>query len=68
MKQHILDLRRAMRKEGCDLNGTLYTFPDVEKWLQAANDTARAYFDKHRQALGRTAQSFACFPRTPVWM
>ena len=52
MKQHILDLRRAMRKEGCDLNGTLYTFPDVEKWLQAANDTARAYFDKHRQASG----------------
>lgn len=38
MKQHILDMRRGMRKDGCDGNGTLFTFPDLEEWLRTTND------------------------------
>lgn len=48
MKQHILDMRRAMRKEGVDTNSSLFTYPELEKGLQATNETSKPTTDKHR--------------------
>lgn len=46
MKQHILDLRRAMRKEGIEANSSLFTYPDLEKSFQ--NETQSRQSEKYR--------------------
>ena len=48
MKQHILDLRRAMRKEGMEGNSSLFTYPELEKGFQAENATQSRPSDRHR--------------------
>ena len=48
MKQHILDLRRAMRKEGIEGNSSLLTYPELEKGFSAENTTNTRSSDRHR--------------------
>ena len=49
MRQHIFDLRRALRRNGTEGNETLVTFPELEKWLErAANHTGHLHFDRHK--------------------
>ena len=48
MKQHILDLRRAMRKEGIQANSSLFTYPELEKGFQHDNTSQSQTNDRHR--------------------
>jgi hypothetical protein len=42
LRQHVLDLRRAVRVAGCDLNNTITFFPFSELEAILANHTAKA--------------------------
>lgn len=39
LKQHLMDVKRTMRKHKIELNATMLTFPEVESWTQEDNTT-----------------------------